>query len=567
MGSIEKIHEMLVSKECSCTELTKSYLDEIEKADGELNAYVNVTGEEALKTAEAVDRKIASGEEIGMLEGVPMTLKDNISTKGIETTCCSKILTGYKPIYNATVWETLAGENAVMLGKTNMDEFAMGSSCETSYFGGAMNPFDSNYVSGGSSGGVASAVGANIAAYGLGSDTGGSIRQPASFCGIVGLKPTYGAVSRYGLIAYASSLDQIGPITKSVEDAAIVFDAISKRDEKDSTSKGFVGDTYSKLNNDIKGMKIGIAKEYLEGVRDDVKEAVLKAADIYKSMGAEIVYFDLPELKFALPVYYIIACAEASSNLGRYDGIRFGYKTDHYNGTHDMVCRTRSEGFGEEVKRRILLGTYVLSAGYYDAYYKKAQNLRGLISPFMGEKLRGENDYKFIAVEPASCPSLTRGKFAYDFCDTGMICPLAKMYTLGSGFIPSANHAGGLRFHGMSSTLSQLYHDGLMEARAVEQTSVFAAAEQFARVEGILPAPESSHAIRVAIDEALKCKETGEEKTILFGLTGTGYFDMVAYQKYNDGEMSDYIPTDADLQQGFDGLPKVDRFVKTVSFF
>lgn len=185
-------------------------------------------------------------------------------------------------------------------------------------------------------------------------------------------------------------------------------------------------------------------------------------------------------------------------------------------------------------------------------------NLGGLISPFMGEKLRGENDYKFIAVEPASCPSLTRGKFAYDFCDTGMICPLAKMYTLGSGFIPSANHAGGLRFHGMSSTLSQLYHDGLMEARAVEQTSVFAAAEQFARVEGILPAPESSHAIRAAIDEALKCKETGEEKTILFGLTGTGYFDMVAYQKYNDGEMSDYIPTDADLQQGFDGLPKVD---------
>ncbi len=185
-------------------------------------------------------------------------------------------------------------------------------------------------------------------------------------------------------------------------------------------------------------------------------------------------------------------------------------------------------------------------------------NLGGLIAPFMGEKLRGENDYKFIAVEPASCPSLTRGKFAYDFCDTGMICPLAKMYTLGSGFIPSANHAGGLRFHGMSSTLSQLYHDGLMEARAVEQTSVFAAAEQFARVEGILPAPESSHAIRVAIDEALKCKETGEEKTILFGLTGTGYFDMVAYQKYNDGEMSDYIPTDADLQQGFDGLPKVD---------
>lgn len=379
MGSIAKIHEMLTSKQCSCAELTKSYLDEIEKSNGELNAYVNITPDEALKTAAAVDERIAAGEEIGMLEGVPMTLKDNISTKGIETTCCSKILTGYKPIYNAAVWELLQAQNAVMLGKTNMDEFAMGSSCETSFFGGAANPFNTNHVAGGSSGGVAGAVGGNIAAYGLGSDTGGSIRQPASFCGVVGLKPTYGAVSRYGLIAYASSLDQIGPITKSVEDAAIVFDAISKQDKRDSTSKGSAVNTFDTLSNDIKGMKIGIAREYLDGVRDDVKEAVLSAAEVYKSLGAEIIYFDLPILKFALPVYYIIACAEASSNLGRYDGIRYGYKTEHYNGTHDMICRTRSEGFGEEVKRRILLGTYVLSAGYYDAYYKKAQNLRGTI--------------------------------------------------------------------------------------------------------------------------------------------------------------------------------------------
>ncbi len=379
MGSIAKIHEMLVGKQLSCAELTKSYLDEIDKSNSELNAYVNVTPDEAMKTAEAVDKKIAAGEEIGMLEGVPMTLKDNISTKGIETTCCSKILTGYKPIYDATVWELLQNQNAVMLGKTNMDEFAMGSSCETSYFGGAANPFNTNHVAGGSSGGVAGAVGGNIAAYGLGSDTGGSIRQPASFCGVVGLKPTYGAVSRYGLIAYASSLDQIGPITKSVEDAAVVFDAISKQDKRDSTSKGSAKATFDTLNNDIKGLKIGIAREYLDGVRDDVKEAVLEAAKVYESLGAEIVYFDLPILKFALPVYYIIACAEASSNLGRYDGIRYGYKTEHYNGTHDMICRTRSEGFGEEVKRRILLGTYVLSAGYYDAYYKKAQNLRGTI--------------------------------------------------------------------------------------------------------------------------------------------------------------------------------------------
>lgn len=379
MGKISKIHEMLLSKQCSCTELTKSYLAEIEKSNTELNAYITVTGEQALKTAEEVDKKISNGDEIGLLEGVPMTLKDNISTKNIETTCASKMLKGYKPIYDATVWENLKSQNAVILGKTNMDEFAMGSSCETSYFGATKNPFDTKHVAGGSSGGVASAVSANIAVYGLGSDTGGSIRQPASFCGVVGLKPTYGAVSRYGLIAYASSLDQIGPVTKSVEDASIVFDAISKYDEKDSTSKGYNGNTFATLNNDIKGKKIGIAKEYLDGVHDDVKEAVLKATEVYKSMGAEIVYFDLPELKFALPVYYIIACAEASSNLGRYDGIRFGYKTEHYNGTHDMVCRTRSEGFGEEVKRRILLGTYVLSAGYYDAYYKKAQNLRGTI--------------------------------------------------------------------------------------------------------------------------------------------------------------------------------------------
>ncbi len=380
MSEIRKIHDMLASKQISCKELTEKYLSAIESDNGELNAYVNVTADTALKQAQKVDDKIAKGEDIGLLEGVPMTLKDNLSTKGIETTCCSKILTGYKPIYNATVWDKLESEGAVLLGKTNMDEFAMGSSCETSYFGGATNPFNTKHCAGGSSGGVASAVGANIAAYGLGSDTGGSIRQPASFCGIVGLKPTYGAVSRYGLIAYASSLDQIGPVTKTVEDAAIVYDAISDYDPKDSTSQGRKGElTVNSVNNDIKGMKIGIAREYLEGIRDDVKEAILNAVKVYESLGAEIVYFDMPALKFALPVYYIIACAEASSNLGRYDGIRYGFKAEHYNGTHDMMCRTRSEGFGEEVKRRILLGTYVLSAGYYDAYYKKAQNLRGTI--------------------------------------------------------------------------------------------------------------------------------------------------------------------------------------------
>ena len=380
MSEIRKIHDLLESKQISCKELTEKYLTEIDKSNSELNAYVNVTADAALAQAEKVDAKIASGEKIGLLEGVPMTLKDNLSTKGIETTCCSKILTGYKPIYNATVWDKLEGEGAVLLGKTNMDEFAMGSSCETSYFGGATNPVNTKHCAGGSSGGGASAVGGNLAAYALGSDTGGSIRQPASFCGIVGLKPTYGAVSRYGLIAYASSLDQIGPITKTVEDASIVFDAISDYDPKDSTSQGRKGNpTFDTINNDIKGMKVGVAREYLDGVRDDVKEALLSALKVYESLGAEVVYFDMPAIKFALPVYYIIACAEASSNLGRYDGIRYGFKAEHYNGTHDMMCRTRSEGFGEEVKRRILLGTYVLSAGYYDAYYKKAQNLRGTI--------------------------------------------------------------------------------------------------------------------------------------------------------------------------------------------
>lgn len=379
-GKIKKTGDMLREKKISCEELTKAYISAIEKDNGALNAYVNATPEVALKTAKAVDEKIAKGEQLAPLEGIPMTLKDNISTDGIETTCCSKILKGYVPIYDATVWNILKNQNAVMLGKTNMDEFAMGSSCETSCFGGAKNPHNINHVAGGSSGGVASAVGGNIAVYGLGSDTGGSIRQPASFCGIVGLKPTYGAVSRYGLIAYASSLDQIGPITTSVEDAAVVYDAISIYDEKDSTSRGKVGEpTVNSLKNSIKGMKIGIAREYIDGVRDDVKQAVLEAAKIYESLGAEIVYFDLPALKYALPVYYILACAEASSNLGRYDGIRYGFKAEHYDDVNDMIKKTRSQGFGDEVKRRILLGTYVLSSGYYDAYYKKAQNLRGTI--------------------------------------------------------------------------------------------------------------------------------------------------------------------------------------------
>lgn len=380
MGKISKIHNMLLKKEASCTELTNKYLEEIKKSNESINAYVNITKEQALKTAAEVDKKILAGEEISPLEGIPMALKDNISTKDIKTTCCSKMLLDYKPIYDATSWEILKNQNAILLGKTNMDEFAMGSSCETSYFGGTTNPHNKERCSGGSSGGIAAAVSSNIAAYGLGSDTGGSIRQPSSFCGVVGFKPTYGAISRYGLIAYASSFDQIGTVTSSVEDAALVYDAISLKDNKDSTSQGKMGkDSTDQLKKDIKGLKIGIINDYLDIIDEDVKNSILKAIKTYEDLGAEIVYFDMPVLKYSAPVYYILASAEASSNLGRFDGIRYGYITDSYNNIHEMMSKTRSEGFGKEVKKRILLGTYVLSSGYYDAYYKKAQNLRGEI--------------------------------------------------------------------------------------------------------------------------------------------------------------------------------------------
>lgn len=379
MSLIRKLHNMLISGEITCTQLTQQYIDSIKDTDDVLNAYITTTQELALRQAEIIDKKIADGEEIGLLEGIPMALKDNISTKNIKTTCGSRMLCDYVPVYDASVWEALKENGAILLGKTNMDEFAMGSSTETSYFGATKNPHNYDRCAGGSSGGSAASVAGNSAVYALGSDTGGSVRQPASFCGVVGLKPTYGAVSRYGLIAYASSFDQIGPITKTVEDAAIVFDAISEKDERDSTCVGSSSSVLSSLKNDIKGKKIGVVKEYFEGVSEKVRDSVMNAVEVYRSMGAQVVELSMPQLRTALPVYYILVCAEASSNLGRYDGIRYGYKTEHYESVHDMVCKTRSEGFNEKVKRRILLGTYVLSSGYYDAYYRKAQNLRGVI--------------------------------------------------------------------------------------------------------------------------------------------------------------------------------------------
>lgn len=379
---IKKINAALTAKEISCAELTGKYLSEIEK-NSELNAYITVTADAAMAAAAETDKKIAAGEEISPLCGVPMSLKDNIVTKGIETTCASRILKGHVPVYDAFVWRCLKERGAVLLGKTNLDEFGMGSSTENSCFGPTLNPHDKTRVPGGSSGGAAAAVAAGLCAYGLGTDTGGSIRQPASFCGVVGIKPTYGAVSRFGAIAYASGFDQIGVLASSVEDAAAVFSAISAYDENDSTCVKERAGHASAMTDSIKGRRIALIKECFDGLPADISAAIKSAAAEYEKLGAEITEVSLPYLKYALPVYYILACAEASSNLGRYDGIRYGHRTDTYMNVNEMIMKTRTEGFGDEVKRRIMLGTYVLSSGYYDAYYKKAQNLRAAITDSM----------------------------------------------------------------------------------------------------------------------------------------------------------------------------------------
>lgn len=373
---ISELSEKLHKGEITSVELTKEYIRAIEESNPTLNAYVHTTFDEALKMAEEADARLKAGNA-PFLCGIPMALKDNICTDGMLTTCCSRILEGFRPYYDATVWTKLKEQGAVLLGKTNMDEFAMGSTSESSCYGAPLNPRNTEHVTGGSSGGSAAAVCANLAPYALGSDTGGSIRQPASFCGIVGLKPTYGAVSRYGLIAYGSSLDQIGPFGYSVKDVAMVFDAIKGVDEHDQTSReADFGDIIGSLSADIKGKKIGVAKEFFEGINPSMKAQIDEAIEFFRKNGAEVVEISLPALKLALPVYYIIACAEASSNLGRYDGIRYGHRAATYESIDDMVTKTRSEGFGDEVKRRIMLGTYVLSSGYYDAYYKKACIIR-----------------------------------------------------------------------------------------------------------------------------------------------------------------------------------------------
>ena len=378
--TVHELQEKLKNKEINVFDITKAYISRIDEKEKDVQAFVTVLKEEALKKSEEVQAQFDNREN-NALAGIPIGIKDNINTKGIRTTCSSKMLENFISPYNATVMEKINEENMITLGKLNMDEFAMGASTEYSYFKKTKNPWNLNRVPGGSSGGSAAAVAANMVPFALGSDTGGSIRQPAAFCGVVGLKPTYGLVSRYGLVAFASSLDQIGPITKDVKDCAILLNVIAGHDEKDTTSANIEKKDYTKaLKNDVKGLKIGVPKEFLgEGINEEVKSRILEAIEEYKKLGAIVEECSLDIAKYALASYYIIACAEASSNLGRFDGIRYGYRSKNFNNIKELYKNSRSEGFGEEVKRRIILGTYVLSSGYYDAYYKKAQQVRTLV--------------------------------------------------------------------------------------------------------------------------------------------------------------------------------------------
>ena len=379
--SIGEASGLIKKGEISPVELTESVLDRVSRLDGELNTYITVMGEKAIDAAKTAEKEISSGGYRGPLHGIPIGLKDIFVMKGVPATCGSKMLENFFPPYDAAVTKKILDAGAVVVGKNNMDEFAMGSSTETSYFGPTKNPWDVERVPGGSSGGSAAATAASLCLGSIGTDTGGSIRQPASFCGVVGMKPTYGRVSRFGMIAFASSLDQAGPITKTVEDAAIILNVISGHDPMDSTCVNTQAPDYTlSLRDDIKGVKVGVPREYfIPGMDKEVEEATKKAIALVDDLGGEIVEISLPHTEYAVVTYYIIAPSEASSNLARYDGVKYGYRTANAETLRDMYFKTRAEGFGSEVKRRIMLGTYALSAGYYDAYYLKAQRVRTLI--------------------------------------------------------------------------------------------------------------------------------------------------------------------------------------------
>ena len=426
-----ELGKKIKAKEVTVVEAVQEALDAVEKKEKDVNSFVTVMRKEALEKAKEVQEKIDNGELTGPLAGVPVAIKDNMCTKGTLTTCSSKILRNVVPTYTAQAVANLEEAGAVIIGKTNMDEFAMGSTTETSAFGPTKNPWNTEHVPGGSSGGSCAAVAAEECSYALGSDTGGSIRQPSSFCGVTGIKPTYGTVSRYGLIAYGSSLDQIGPVAKDVTDCATILEVITSHDTKDSTSVEREDyDFTSALVDDVKGIKIGIPKDYFgEGLDPEVKEAVLAAAKVLEQKGAIVEEFDLSLVEYAIPAYYTIACAEASSNLERFDGVKYGYRAKEYQGLHNMYKKSRSEGFGAEVKRRIMLGSFVLSSGYFDAYYLKALRTKALIKKAF-DKAFEKYDIILGPAAPTTAPKL--GESLSD--------PL-KMY-LGDIYTISVNLAG-----------------------------------------------------------------------------------------------------------------------------
>ena len=426
-----EIGEKIVKKEISVREATESLLDSIEARDGDLNAYISVSKETSLRQADEIQKKIDAGELKNPLAGVPVAIKDNICINGEATTCASKMLESFRPPYDATVVQKLKAIGAPIVGKLNMDEFAMGSTTETSYFGKCKNPWDITRAPGGSSGGAAAAVAAREAYYALGSDTGGSIRQPCAFCGVTGIKPTYGTVSRFGLIAFASSLDQIGPVARSAKDLAAVLDVISGRDLHDGTSveKDITG-CLDSVTGEMKGKKIGLPSDYFaKGLDGEVKDRVLAAAKEFENMGAIVEEFPMPMIEYAIPAYYIISSAEASSNLSRYDGIKYGFRAKDYDDLIDMFYKSRSQGFGAEVKRRIMLGNFVLSSGYYDAYYKKALKVKALIKKGFDSAFE---KYDFILGPTAPTTATPLGAHQDD--------PL-KMY-LGDIYTVSVNLAG-----------------------------------------------------------------------------------------------------------------------------
>lgn len=422
--TVHELQDKIASKELTISEIAKAYADRIKEKEPDVDAFITVQSDEAIEKSKDIEKRIKSGELKSNLAGIPIGIKDNMCTKGVRTTCGSKMLENFAAPYDATVVERLNAEGMICLGKLNMDEFAMGSSTENSAIKNTKNPWNLNTVPGGSSGGSAAAVAANMVPWALGSDTGGSIRQPAALCGVVGLKPTYGLVSRYGLVAYASSLDQIGPITKDVYDNAMLLNLITGHDSKDSTSVNMPKVDYTKaLKNDVKGLKIGVPKEFFaEGLNPDVKAKLEEAMEKYRELGAIVEEVSLDISEYSLATYYIISCAEASSNLGRFDGIRYGYRSEKGETLRDIYFNSRSEGFGPEVKRRIILGTYVLSSGYYDAYYKKAQQARTLI--------KNEFDKVFKNYDVILAPTSPTVAFEFNSKSSPLEMYLADIYTV-----------------------------------------------------------------------------------------------------------------------------------------